>query len=161
MAMHGFMPTAVGPTGISNAVPGRQAVMSFRTVTAEAGKIAKGGWVVLELGTNDVNVSPQSTFAWVTSALVAAVPTDRCVVAVGVHRDVQATYVPAWNAAMRTAVDSRSCGAFVDWSWTVMVARAQHQAPLIAPDGIHLTTRGEQLMATLIARARTTGKDVS
>ena len=109
------------------------------------------GWVIFEIGANDVAVSHPDTYLRRVVDLVQAVPGDRCVAFVQVFRSSHAANVEKWNLAFRTFLKTRPCWHEIRWGEAV-----RSNPRLILPDRPHPTEEGVrylvdqyQLTATL------------
>jgi len=119
-----------------------------------------GDTVVIELGTNDLGGLPREASVWhaVISAMLYYIPSDRCIVWVGVFNRNDPVGTTGWNTAVREelAQHPSTCKTFVDWE-AMNVANESTGEPLyVESDGVHLTDLGKYVFAKEIETARIT-----
>jgi len=102
----------------------------------------KGGWVIVELGTNDVMGYPDPHP--LVRAVLGAIPADRCVAWVTVWNAKRMGASDVWNGVVRGELAKRSCSKVLDWHAAVARDRS-----LVGGDGIHPTTKGKRTLSGL------------
>lgn len=111
-------------------------------------RLQPGGWLVLELGTNDLPSDPAGYRTRIADML-SVVPPPVCVGLVTVANWSSAEAVwrsVTWNDQLRQVARTRSCYRIIDW-WENTRGRPQ----VLAPDLVHPNAQGEKELATMIA----------
>lgn len=129
---------------------GRNAVQAISTALPH---LQLGGWLVLEIGTNDLPSDPALYRAKIVD-LTSGVPASTCVAFVTVANwstvDMQARSV-AWNDNVRQVARLRTCYRIIDWWENTRLRTYQvfHQ-PDGSNDGVHPNAWGERELAAMI-----------
>lgn len=106
-----------------------------------------GGWTVIELGSNDLHLSPSQDEAAI-SAIMAQVP--GCLAWVNVWSAGAPLRSKQFNVALVLAELKRTepCTKVIDWA-----TEARNRPSYLSPDGLHLTPSGSAWMAEMIQEA--------
>lgn len=154
------------PVGIVNAHNGRGSVIAgygpsdqyvsgwgdygtgVEAVVELVDAVAPGGWLVMEIGTNDIYSGvPVEDYRAFVAGTVEALPDDRCLAWVIPWVPGQADRNVAFEAVLREEVPVQECSALVDWGAVAEVS------PQLLSDGIHPNDAGATVLSTLIYSA--------
>lgn len=127
-------------------IPGSDGQTGQEVVAAMIPTIVAGGWLVVELGINDIaqGVPAEAFGAWVVS-VTEQLPDDRCLAWVlpwGRNWQVGAVQ---YAAAITGAIGAQPCHAVIGWVPT--------EAGYRVSDGTHLTPAGGDVLASMIYAA--------
>ncbi|RPH36612.1 MAG: hypothetical protein EHM91_15850, partial [Planctomycetota bacterium] len=108
-----------------------------------APKVKVHGWVIIELGTNDVAVQADTPGQYLSriSQLTNAVPADRCVAFVTVKRPTYAARAQSWNTSVRAVLKQRPCWRVIEWA-----AAATAFPSYTTADGFHPSETGKRYL---------------
>jgi lysophospholipase L1-like esterase len=124
---------------------GRNAVDSIPLALSH---LTPGGWLVLEIGTNDLPMDP-ALYRSTIADLVKPIPSGVCVAFVTVANwstpERQGNSV-AWNDAIRETARRRSCYRIIDW-WENTRLRTYQ---VLKADLVHPNSWGEKELAAMI-----------
>jgi lysophospholipase L1-like esterase len=124
---------------------GRNGVMAISTALPH---LQAGGWLVLELGTNDLPSDPALYRAKIVD-MTSGVPAETCVAFVtvavwstqdGINRSL------AWNDNLKSVARLRTCYRIIDWWENTRLRTGQ----ILQPDLVHPNPQGERELATMI-----------
>jgi lysophospholipase L1-like esterase len=127
-------------------IEGVDGVGGLEAVNLLAPTILPGGWLVVELGINDIasgmNVRRFGNFVkWVASIL----PDDRCLAWVLPWSDRWAPESAAFGVEIKERILAQPCHATVPWADVVQLVPG-----LLLSDDVHATARGGTVLAGLI-----------
>ena len=127
-------------------IPGSDGATGRQVVETWAPQVIPGGWLVVELGINDIaqGVTPEAFAEFVVST-ADLLPDDRCLGWVLPWGRDYVTGARAYAAAITAAIDAQPCHAVVGWVPTVTGWRTS--------DGVHLTPAGGQVLAASVYAA--------
>ena len=114
-------------------------------VWAEVGNVDSGGWMIVELGTNDIyfGMNPQ-TFRQFVADVVTTLPNDRCLGWVIPYDPARQTASAAFETVIREEITNQPCRGLIEWDEYVKA-----NSSLVQSDGIHPTATGRQTLNTL------------
>ncbi len=109
------------------------------------GFVASGGWLVMEIGTNDIHSGvPIEEYQEFVTGTVEALPEDRCLAWVVPWVPGMPERTSEFQAVLRETVPQQECSSLVEWG---AVAEAN---PTLLVDGIHPNDAGSTVLSTLI-----------
>jgi hypothetical protein len=105
--------------------------------------VAAGQWLVVELGTNDLDRPAAEWSAFVTG-VVQRLPDDRCLAWVTPYQPMKATQAAAYEKIVRLALLRQPCRAVLHWD---DIARSH---PELTKDGYHPNAAGVKALTCMI-----------
>ena len=118
----------------------------LQAVTAEAPNVDLGGWMVVELGSNNIGFASNERI-WFIMQVVNAVSNDRCIAWVVPWVAFQDTNAQAWGADLDAWLPNQPCYAVIHW---------EDVAPLHPEwflDLVHPNEAGKEALACMIGTA--------
>lgn len=115
----------------------------WSSVLARIPSIPKDGWLVVELGTNDL-LRPPAEWATFIRDVVAKLPDDRCLAWVTPYHPDRAPQAAQYEALLNTLLVAQPCRRLIHWDDVV------RQHPELADDGYHPNDKGARALACMI-----------
>jgi lysophospholipase L1-like esterase len=106
-------------------------------------QVAARQWLVVELGTNDLD-RPATEWSSFVTAVVGRLPDDRCLAWVTPYQPMKAKAAAAYEKIVRTALLRQPCRAVIHWD------DAARTHPELTKDGYHPNARGVAALTCMI-----------
>ena len=106
-------------------------------------QVSAGQWLVVELGTNDLD-RPAAEWSTFVTAVAQRLPNDRCLAWVTPYHPMKVAQAAAYEKIVRLALLRQPCRAVIHWD---DAARAH---PELTKDGYHPNTKGAAALTCMI-----------
>jgi hypothetical protein len=116
----------------------------LEAIRAEVVNVDSGGWMVVELGSNNISM-PSPNRIWFITEVANAVPNDRCIAWVTPYVAMQEANVSGWVTDLQATLPLQPCHVIVRWD----LAAAAH--PEYLADFVHPNDLGKAALLDLIA----------